>query len=380
MDSSVATQFAAGGRSPVGEISRQRAIFESETFFCEVVSRLPDVVLVLNSHREVVFANRAALELVGASASDLDRGLRPGELLLCIHADACELGCGTSTFCRYCGAVGAILTSQAGRSSMEDCRVMVRRGSAEEALDLRVWATPMDLNGERFTIFVVADIADEKRRTFLERIFLHDISNTVGSLQIITHLLDSGLVKDGVRDDYIHRVERLSERLMEEINAHKILLAAESGELEARVAPLRTQDLLEEILRAFDCKDMLNGRALEIAPGSEDLILRTDATLLIRVLKNMVKNALEAAVPGDTVTMGCFAAEGGLRFEVHNPTYMPEKVRLQVFNRSFSTKGAGRGLGTYSMKYLSERYLKGRVDFTSTEAAGTTFRAWYPLT
>jgi signal transduction histidine kinase len=49
-----------------------------------------------------------------------------------------------------------------------------------------------------------------------------------------------------------------------------------------------------------------------------------------------------------------------------------------MFQRSFSTKGAGRGLGSYSVKLLSERYLNGKVSFTSSEDEGTTFIARYP--
>ena len=52
--------------------------------------------------------------------------------------------------------------------------------------------------------------------------------------------------------------------------------------------------------------------------------------------------------------------------------------RLQVFQRSFSTKGSGRGLGTYSMRLLTEHYLRGSVGFTSSAAEGTTFFASYP--
>lgn len=54
-------------------------------------------------------------------------------------------------------------------------------------------------------------------------------------------------------------------------------------------------------------------------------------------------------------------------------------MRLQIFNRSFSTKSTGRGLGTYSMKYLTEKYLRGEMSFTSVEGEGTTFLARYPL-
>jgi len=53
-------------------------------------------------------------------------------------------------------------------------------------------------------------------------------------------------------------------------------------------------------------------------------------------------------------------------------------VQLQVFNRSFSTKGTGRGLGTYSVKLLTERCLKGRVGFTSALGEGTVFQVTLP--
>jgi len=52
---------------------------------------------------------------------------------------------------------------------------------------------------------------------------------------------------------------------------------------------------------------------------------------------------------------------------------MPKEIQLQLFKRSFSTKGIGRGIGTYSMKLFGEKYLKGRVGFESTEENGTTF-------
>jgi sensor histidine kinase regulating citrate/malate metabolism len=52
---------------------------------------------------------------------------------------------------------------------------------------------------------------------------------------------------------------------------------------------------------------------------------------------------------------------------------MKREVQLQLFQRSFSTKGNNRGLGTYSMKLLGEQYLNGRVDFESSTQTGTTF-------
>lgn len=93
----------------------------------------------------------------------------------------------------------------------------------------------------------------------------------------------------------------------------------------------------------------------------------------------MIKNALEATRPGGVVSLNCYQREQTAHFQVHNPGYIPRSVQLQLFSRSFSTKAPNRGLGTYSMKLLCERYLNGRITFTSTHQGGTTFEAAVPL-
>jgi signal transduction histidine kinase len=77
------------------------------------------------------------------------------------------------------------------------------------------------------------------------------------------------------------------------------------------------------------------------------------------------------------VTLGAKATDQAVEFWVHNPGVMPREVQLQVFHRSFSTKGVGRGLGTYSIKLLTERYLKGTASFKSSPEEGTVFTVRY---
>jgi signal transduction histidine kinase len=101
--------------------------------------------------------------------------------------------------------------------------------------------------------------------------------------------------------------------------------------------------------------------------------------LLGRVIGNLLKNALEASAPGDQVTATCAADDHSVSFTIHNQTVMSPDVQLQLFQRSFSTKGPGRGLGTYSAKLLTERYLGGTVSFRSDAEHGTTFVVRYPL-
>jgi len=93
----------------------------------------------------------------------------------------------------------------------------------------------------------------------------------------------------------------------------------------------------------------------------------------------MLRNALEAAPPGGAVSLGFSQDGSSCRFWVHNPGAMPREVRPRVFRRYFSTKGRDRGLGTYSMKLLTEEYLRGEVSFTTEEQAGTCFTVTLPL-
>ena len=115
-------------------------------------------------------------------------------------------------------------------------------------------------------------------------------------------------------------------------------------------------------------------------PGASALTLESDRVLVNRVLGNLIKNALEASDPGQQVTVsGALIDETQVRFTVHNVTVMPREVQLQVFQRSFSTRGgAGRGLGTFSVKILTSRYLGGRVEFSSDQHRGTMFSVTLP--
>ena len=93
---------------------------------------------------------------------------------------------------------------------------------------------------------------------------------------------------------------------------------------------------------------------------------------------SLVAAAGIATAAGGTVTLGSQAQGDTVSFTVHNPTVMPPAVQLQIFSRSFSTKGSGRGLGTYSIKLISEKYLHGQVSFVSKAGEGTRFTVRYP--
>jgi signal transduction histidine kinase len=371
------TMFAPAERAAPHQLQADVAHFGDQALLQEFFAAVSEMFVVLNEQRQIVFANQALLSALQITDMQGVAGQRLGEALHCVHAveDGAALGgCGTTEFCRECGALRAMLNSLRGAEDVQECRIARDNGAC---LDLRVATRPLAHDGRRFVLFAVTDISHEKRRRVLERIFFHDLLNTAGGMLGVAELLRTGSAEEVA--DFKDLVSLLASSLVDEIKAQQMLLAAERGELALQPERVNCYTLLCELRSTYINHDVCIGRLIEVDPLSDVMVLTSDPRLLRRVLGNMLKNALEACTPGQSVRMRCRAAAGGVELSVHNPGCMPRSTQLQVFQRSFTSKGDGRGLGAYSMKLLTERYLGGHISFTSTSEEGTTFRAWYPL-
>ena len=374
---SLTTFFAPAERAPSDDVERQYRYFASLTHLVEFLDATPIVFVVLNTQRQVVYANRALMDALGLEDRAAINGRRPGELLGCVHAVTDGAGCGTTEFCRTCGAVKTILSSLKGRKSVEECRITQKNGAA---LDLRVSGSPMVVDGERYSLFTVEDISHEKRRVVLERLFFHDVLNLAGVVMGATYLLNDEPVANAHIEELRSMLTNSIELMIDSIKTQRDLSAAESGDLAVRMMPVSSLRALLGFVRDAVVTPVARDRFVVTDPASADVTFETDLLLLERVIGNLLKNALEASDPGDTVTVSCAADGDFVSFSVHNRAVMPLEVQLQLFQRSFSTKGQGRGLGTYSVRLLTERYLGGKVSFeSSAQSGGTTFVVTYPL-
>lgn len=340
-----------------------------------VVSALLEAVdatlLVLNPERQIVAANDRA---AGSKSPGALLGKRPGEALSCVNARAVG-GCGTAPACLQCGALSAIVASHE-RGLPVDSECLLRTDVGPSALELHVRASPIAIAGHPFTVVSLRDVSAEKRRDQLERIFLHDVLNTVAGLQGWVARMRAGTADAGT---LAGRIERLSSQLEREIRDHRALVEAECGALVPASERVGAADLLAEAELVLSSHGSARDRRVALQPPSPDVAIRTDLALARRVLVNMGANALEATPPGGTVRLGCDARPDAVAFRVENPGVIPAAVQGRIFQRSFSTKASrGRGLGTWSMKLLGERYLGGEVAFVSTAETGTVFTFTLP--
>lgn len=372
------TMFAPAARAPAEELAADVTYFRDEPLLQQFFAAVPEMFVVLNAQRQIVFANRGMLQAIQLESIDAVAGKRLGEAMHCIHAfeprDDPLGSCGTTEFCRECGAVRATLTALCGVEDLQEWRITQTDGSA---LDLRVSACPLQRDCRNYVLFAATDISHEMRRRALERIFFHDILNTAGGMLGVAEVLRTGTVDDV--EEFKDVVALLANSLVDEIKAQQILLAAERGELAVQPAQINSLALLDEVQSTYLNRDVAMGRQIDVDPQSDAVVFSGDPLLLRRVLGNLLKNALEACPSGETATLACHAFAGGVEFTVHNPGAMPRGAQLQVFQRSFSSRGNGRGLGTYSVKLLTERYLGGAVAFDSTPEQGTMFRVCLPL-
>lgn len=364
--------FLPAERMSAEQVRRQAALFAASPA-AGVLDRLPLGVAVCNSTRQIVYSNAKFRDLASLECpSERLVGQRLGEALSCLGASLEVGGCGTSELCRSCGMARALAETLSGPGVAHgECALARYGGSRLESLDFRIWIWRMQHAGELFHAAILTDIRAEKRLALMERIFYHDILNMVSGMRGICEILREE--PECSRSTELELLSFAAERINDLIISQRDFTQAEHGDYEIAPYKMGSLSLLGDVTGLMRREPSARGKTLEIAPDSADVFFASDRKLITRILVNMQKNALEATPAGGRITVGCDSGDGGVRFWVHNPGVVPEEARPQIFRRAFSTKGPGRGLGTYGMKLFAERYLKGEVGFSTDEIAGTTF-------
>ena len=252
----------------------------------------------------------------------------------------------------------------------------------KDPLDFQVREELVHIDGDEYRLVILTDSRDETKRRNLEKVFLHDILNTAGGVQGLSEVM-----VDAEPDEMGHlqdTVKHLADQLVDEITAQRDFLSAESGDLIVAPRPLNAGELAAMVAQRYRSHPVTEDRQVVLIGENSPVVFQSDATIVSRVLGNMVKNALEASPDASTVTLdyGRKPAPNGraaVWFSVHNMGYIPEEIQARIFTRSFSTKGAGRGLGTYGMRLLCQRFLDGQVEFTSHPTEGTRFTVTLPF-
>jgi hypothetical protein len=162
-------------RSSNEEILAEILAFKQNALMNQLLEGFPELAVILNKNRQIVAFNSQALKIFKADSYLDIVGKRVGEAIYCIHHNEMEGGCGTSQFCKECGAAQAIKKSNdLNIPAQNECRIIIKNDDKEFSLDLAVHTNPIEINEKPYTLFAIKDIAHEKRRDALEKIFFHN--------------------------------------------------------------------------------------------------------------------------------------------------------------------------------------------------------------
>ncbi len=379
MNKNILTKFASAEKLNGEEINKQVEQIKQNTTFKEILNSLGIVAVIINEERQIVYSNTSLLEFIKIDNPASILGKRPGELFNCIHSSEEAGGCGTSESCRFCGAVNAILESEKnGQKVSKECRITALNGNSYSFFDLMFTSTPIMIGDDLFKIISISDISEQKRKNVLERIFFHDVLNTAGGLNGFIECLKDYESIEEIKNE-LNLVSKISSKLIDEIISQRDLLNAENNELTVYNQLIPINSFMQEITAQIEHHIIAEEKSVKTLKTDEDLVIKTDRHLLSRVILNMLKNALEATDKGGIVNFSYNIIGNEIEFYVQNSKKMPREIELQIFQRSFSTKGSNRGIGTYSMKLIGEKYLKGKVYFTTLDEEGTKFFIKIPI-
>ncbi|MEN6439900.1 MAG: sensor histidine kinase [Syntrophobacter sp.] len=371
------TFFAIAERASKSDIAAEIDIINTNHVMTGLLHSISGLLAVLNEHRQIVALNDSFLKLLGIEDPYESLGMRPGEALQCIYAQDGPSGCGTGRFCSTCGAAIAIVTSLGQNKPVERvCALTAKRAATTIDLALMVRSHPIDIDGRRFLLLFLQDITLQQQRAALERTFFHDICNMLNGLVGASELLSF----DGCDSEFIKVIIQTSLRLKKEVEIQRCLLQTDQYSYQPLRQEVVPEQVMEELKSFYANHPAANRKSLHFSVSGRTMHVEADLSLLLRVLCNMITNALEATDENGLVKVWSEQNLTWLSFCVWNDKMISPDVARRIFQRNFSTKeDAGRGIGTYSMKLFGEKILGGKVTFSTSEEEGTVFKISLPL-
>lgn len=146
-----------------------------------LVQHAPQHVLLLNTKRQIVYANATYLAMAEAAGLNGSYGQLLGDYIGCMHAKHTAGSCGTRPACGNCGALNAIHKSLNGAVAMQRCAIPI--DGKDDPLYLVTLTIPVQITGSIYilTVFVDDNTIIEHPHTLAEHAFA--VQKLAGRLQ-----------------------------------------------------------------------------------------------------------------------------------------------------------------------------------------------------
>ena len=203
----------------------------------------------------------------------------------------------------------------------------------------------------------------------------HEIKNPLTPMRLTVQNFQR---KFDPNDPSIHlKVDEYSKTLIQQIDTMGSIASAFSNFAKMPAQQNETLNVVNIVKLALD---IFNEDYIYFTFQSDEIIAKFDRTQLIRVVTNLVKNAIQAISedrePRIVVHVGA-KGDDVLISVADNGIGVSEENKEKVFEPKFTTKSSGMGLGLAMVKNIVENY-NGTITFETEKDQGTTFFVTFP--
>ncbi|OEU70730.1 MAG: two-component sensor histidine kinase [Desulfovibrio sp. S3730MH75] len=252
----------------------------------------------------------------------------------------------------------------------------------------RFWDLTIEQVAPSVFLLLSLDVTEQRKqlqlREEMERIARHDLRSPTATIVGMSRILETEAEISPEYQPLAKIVRTTSERMIRQIDTSLTLIRLETGSLVADAHPF---NIFRAITAAIgDVNQIVDEKKLNIecyldeTPLQDEcpLVCYGEASLIITMFSNLIKNAAEAAPDESTISVTMQDKDNQIITTINNQGEVPDSIQNSFFDR-YATHGKknGTGLGTYSSKLIAKA-SGGDLSFTSSFNQGTTLTATLP--
>ena len=203
----------------------------------------------------------------------------------------------------------------------------------------------------------------------------HEIKNPLTPMRLSVQSFER---KFNPEDENIkEKLKEYSQTLIQQIDVMSSIASAFS---DFAKMPTQKKEKIEIISIVKLALDIFNEKSVKYLTKEKELYAFLDKTQLIRIVTNLVKNALQATENEENPFINVEIISKGSKIKIvvsDNGKGISEEVKDLIFEPKFTTKTSGMGLGLPMIKNIIEAY-DGAISFTSNKGTGTVFTVILP--
>jgi signal transduction histidine kinase len=280
-------------------------------------------------------------------------------------------------------AVGSIVVTRREPGQFPERHVALLQTFADQAViaieNVRLFKELEARTGALELAFRRADEANRAKTSFLAAAS-HDLRQPIHAMALFVSALKSKSEDPKTRSIVDHLVASV-ESLEGLFDALLDISKLDAGIVRAEIGDFPLQPIFERVVQ--DCASDASEKGLRLVVVPTRAIVRSDATLIERIVRNLVSNAIRYTKAGGLV-LGCRRAGGNVRIAVCDTGIGIEPTQLpQIFKEFFQVanverdRAKGLGLGLAIVERLA-RLLGHAVTVASVPGRGSTFSVTLP--